>query len=262
MQTTSATYRLLTTDLTRTLSQTSAEKSVALESAYYLKNIGNIKSIDDLLSDTRLFKYAMNAFGLSEMNNAKAFMRKVLTEGVSDSSSFANRLDDDRFVRFATTFNFAADGDQTTTSADAQRGVVDRYVRQTLETEAGQDNQGVQLALYFQREAPNVKSAYGLLGDSALWKVVQTVFGFPDAMANADIDAQAAAVNARLDVSDLKDPAKLAKLITRFTAAWDATQDTTQDPVLTLFSSDVNSSPVDLDLNLIMTLNTLKHGGT
>jgi len=262
MQTTSATYRLLASDLTRTLTQTSAEKPVALETAYYLKNIGNIKSIDDFLSDTRLFKYAMNAFGLSDMDNAKAFMRKVLTEGVSDSSSFANRLNDERFVRFAETFNFAANGDQTTASTDAQQGVVDRYLRQTLETEVGADNQGVQLALYFQREAPNVSSAYGLLGDSALWKVVQTVFGFPDAMANAGIDEQAAAVNAQLDVADLKDPAKLDKLITRFTAMWDATQDTQQDPVISLFSSDMNAAPVDVNLNLVMTLNTLKHGGT
>ena len=87
-----------------------------------------------------------------------------------------------------------------------------------------QDNDGVRLALYFQREAPHVKSAYGLLADAALWQVVKTVFGFPDEMANADIDSQAKAVLKRLDIADLSDPTKLDRLITRFSAAWDADQ--------------------------------------
>ena len=259
MLTTSATYRLITRNLDRTLKQTSAEKSVALETANYLKNIGNIKSIDDFVKNTRVFTYAMNAFGLADMANAKAFMRKVLTEGVTDPKSFAHKLADDRFVAFATTFSFATTGADTTQSTDAQQGVVDRYVRQTLETQEGADNEGVRLALYFQRTAPTVKSAYGILADSALWKVVKTIFGFPDEMANAAIEKQAAAVNARLNVADLKDPVKLNKLITRFTAVWDATEDSAQDPRLALFST--GSTQASVDLSLIMTLKALKHGG-
>lgn len=259
MLTTSATYRLLTRNLDRTLKQTSAEKPVALETAYYLKTIGSIKSIDDFVKNTRVFTYAMNAFGLSDMASAKAFMRKVLTEGVADSKSFANKLADDRFVAFAKTFSFATTGADTTQSTGAQQGVVDKYIRQTLETQEGADNEGVRLALYFQRTAPTVKTAYGLLGDAALWKVVKTVFGFPDEMANADIDKQAAAVTARLNVADLKDPAKLDKLITRFTAIYDATETSVQDPRLALFSTD--SPQASVDLSLIMTLKALKHGG-
>ena len=156
MLTTSATYRLLTRNLDRTLKQTSAEKPVALETAYYLKTIGSIKSIDAFVKNTRVFTYAMNAFGLSDMASAKAFMRKVLTEGVADSKSFANKLADDRFVTFAKTFSFATTGADTTQSTGAQQGVVDKYIRQTLETQEGADNEGVRLALYFQRTAPTV----------------------------------------------------------------------------------------------------------
>ena len=56
---------------------------------------------------------------------------------------------------------------------------------------------------------------------------MKTIYGFPDEMANADIEQQAAAVNARLNVADLQDPAKLDKLITRFTAVWDVTRERT-----------------------------------
>jgi hypothetical protein len=258
MQTTLSTYLQISNNLDRSLATTASEPSVAAATAYYRAHIGDVKSIDDFMKDTRLYNYAMTAFGLQDMAYAKAFIRKVLTEGVSDPKSFANKLADDRFVQLATTFNFSTLGDQTTQSTSAQQGVVDRYTRQTLETQAGQDNQAVQLALYFQREAPTVKSAYGLLGDTALWTVVKTIFGFPDAMANADIALQAKAVDAKLNIADLSDPTKLNQLIARFAASWDA-ENVTSDPILALF--DTSGSGATVDYNLLYTLTSLKHGG-
>ena len=260
MQTTLQTYLSITNNLDRSLATTASEASVATATTYYKAHIGDVKSIDDFMKDTRLYNYAMKAFGLDDMAYAKALMRKVLTEGVSDSSSFANKLSDDRFVKLATTFNFAADGEQTTQSTAVQQDVVDLYTRQTLETQAGQDNTAVQLALYFQREAPNVKSVYGLLADTALWTVVKTIFGFPDSMSNADIELQAKAVSQKLNIADLSDPAKLDKLITRFAAAWDAQNSTTSDPILALYNNTGQGATVDFDL--LATLVSLKHGGS
>lgn len=259
MLSTYASYKLINTNLDRSLSLKAAERPVALESAYYKEHIGDIKSIDDFLADTRIFRYAMNAFGLEDMAHAKGFVRKILTEGIDDSHSFANRLDDDRFKQLATVFNFAHDGEATTTKDSAKQGVVDRYVRQTLETAEGEDNEGVRLALYFQRSAPDVTSVYGLLGDSALFQVVKTVFGFPDEMAGADIDKQAAAISKRFDITDLQDPDKLNTLIQRFTLMWDATENATPDPVLGLFNT--SSATATVGLELVMTLHNLKHGG-
>ena len=260
MQTTLQTYLSIANNLDRSLATTASETSVATATAYYKAHIGDVKSIDDFMKDTRLYNYAMTAFGLEDMAYAKAFMRKVLTEGVSDSSSFANKLSDDRFVKLATTFNFSVDGEQTTQSSAVQQDVVDLYTRQTLETNAGQDNEAVRLALYFQREAPSVKSVYGLLADTALWTVVKTVFGFPDTMSNADIELQAKAVSQQLNIADLSDPTKLAKLITRFAASWDAENTTTTDPILALFNNTGSSATVDFDL--LATLISLKHGGS
>jgi hypothetical protein len=256
---TSATYRLIMRDLDRSLERAAAEAPVALETRYYLDRIGNVKSIDDLIGDRRLFAFAMKAFGLEDMTYARAFMRKILTEGIADPKSFANRLADDRFIEFAKTFNFAALGEVTTAGSDARQGVADRYLRQTLEAEAGDDNQGVRLALYFQRKAGDVTSVYDLLADPALWQVMKTAYGFPTEMANADIEKQAAAVLAQVPIADLKDPAKLDRLIARFAAAWDATQAVTNDPTLLLFADRSTAQSVDLDL--IMTLTSLKHGG-
>jgi len=260
MQTTLSTYLQITNNLDRSLAATAAQQSVATATEYYRSHIGDVKSIDDFMKDTRLYNYAMRAFGLDDMAYAKAFMRKVLTEGVSDPKSFANKLSDDRFVQFATAFKFAELGDQTTQTTAVQQTVVDRYTRQTLETNAGQDNEAVRLALYFQREARNIKSVYGLLADTALWTVVKTIFGFPDSMANADIELQAKAVSQKIDVADLSDPEKVNKLIVRFAAAWDAENVTTSDPILALFNNTGQNATVDFDL--LYALTALKHGGS
>ena len=91
------------------------------------------------------------------MTYAKAFMRKVLTEGIDKRDSFANRLADTRYREFVETFNFARYGDDHDRSSTRTRqGTVDRYVRQTLEEDAGAQNEGVRLALYFERKAPSI----------------------------------------------------------------------------------------------------------
>jgi len=256
MLSTFTSYKLITNHLDRSLAVKAAEKPVALEIDHYLQRIGSIHSIEAFLKDTRVFKFAMKAFGLEDLDYAKGLMRKVLTDGVADPKSYANRLNDDRFVAFATTFNFQRDGADATSTNAAQQGVVERYVRQTLETSAGEENEGLRLALYFLRAAPNVKSSYGLLADPALWKVVKTVFEFPDAMANADVEKQAAAVERRLNVADLKDLLKLAKFIQRFTSVWDAEQ-SASSPILDLFSSNRPS----IGLDIVLSLHNLKHGG-
>ncbi|WP_288586798.1 DUF1217 domain-containing protein, partial [uncultured Methylobacterium sp.] len=98
---------LLSRNLATSLQRKGAEPIVARDTAYYQANIGKVKSIDDFMADTRLYNYAVKAFGLEDMGYAKAFMRKVLTEGTDSSAAFANRLADDRYVAFAKAFDFA-----------------------------------------------------------------------------------------------------------------------------------------------------------
>ena len=69
-------------------------------------------------------------------------------------------------------------------------------MRQTLEENAGAQNEGVRLALYFQRKAEASKSAYEILADPALLKVVQTALGIPPETGTQDIDRQAALISA------------------------------------------------------------------
>jgi hypothetical protein len=193
---------------------------VRRDSDYYLAHIREVKSADDLLKNDRLFTYAMTAFGLGDMIYAKAFMRKILTEGIDDRSSFALQLADPRFRAFAETFNFSRHGAATTAFDRAQQGTVERFVRVGLERDAGRADEGVRLALYFQRRAPEVGSVYGLMSDAALYKVVRTALGLPAALSGVDIDRQASIIRGRIEIESLRSEAGLDRFLSRFTARW------------------------------------------
>jgi hypothetical protein len=214
-------YRLLSRDLTRSISVVEREPQVRRETDYYLAKIGSVKTIEEFIGDRRLFQYAMKAHGLEDMAYAKAMMVKVLKEGRDESDAFANRLADRRYVEFAETFDFARHGTLATTFSKAQKGVTEKYLRQTLEQNAGASNEGVRLALYFQRKAGSINSVTELLGDRALAAVTRTALGMPQSTALLDIDKQIELIEAKLDVKDLKEPAKLAKFIDRFTVLYD-----------------------------------------
>lgn len=258
MLTTYTSYQLITKDLQKSLDRTASSPLTARETKYYLENIGKVKSIDDFLKDYKLYSYAMKAHGLEDMIYARAFMRKVLTEGVDSKDSFASRLSDKRYKEFATTFNFARYGEAATSFTEAQQGTVDNYVRQSLEMSAGEDDQGVRLALYFSRKAAEIKNPFDILADPALLEVVQTALGIPKEAALGSIDAQAATIKKRLDIDSLKDPKAVEKFLKRFTGLWDAKNNSASSPVLNLFTG-VSSSGLDMDA--VISLQNIKRGG-
>lgn len=215
-------YQQIAKNIDRSLNTIAKRADVKKDSEYFLANIRGVKSAEEFLKNDRLYNYAMTAFGLKDMIYGKAFMRKVLTEGIDGPKSFAVQLADPRFKEFAEAFNFNRYGNTATAFDRAQQGTIDRYARIQLEADAGKTDEGLRLALYFQRKAPAVTSIFGLMGDPALYKVAQTALGLPSAYSNTDIDKQAAFIGTRLDVAHLKDPAKLDKFIVRFAAQWQA----------------------------------------
>jgi hypothetical protein len=220
----SVSYRVISENLDRSLSNTAKRPQVAREAAHYLANIEKIKSVDDFLANDRVYKFAVKSAGLGEMAYAKAFMRKVLDGGIDDPKSFANSLADKRYREFVKTFNFTRYGATATTFERTRQETVDKYVRQTLEEEAGAQNEGVRLALYFERKAASIESPLGILADKAVLKVVQTALGISEMTAFMDVDKQAEMIRKRLDVADFKDPAKVKTFLNRFINMWDLQQ--------------------------------------
>ncbi len=253
------TYQALTRNLPASLARTAAAPQNANDTAYYLKHIGQVKSLDDFMADDRIYRYAMKAFGLSDMTYAKAFMRKVLEGGIADRDSFANRLADHRYKAFVETFNFAQFGSATTSFTSTQQGTVDRFVRQQLEEDAGASNGNVQLALYFSRKAPELKNAYQILADPALLKVAQTALGIPKETSAIPIDKQAALISEKLDFEKLKEPGELDKFLMRFSALADMEAGPPPASALSILVGSPASAAMTTDL--LMRIQSLRLGG-
>lgn len=226
MLSTLASYRVMSTDMTSALQRVSEQPLPAREIEYFSETIQTIKSVDEFIENDRVFSFAMQAFGLSDMTYAKAFMAKVLNEGINADDSFANTLSDTRYQEFADTFNFEAFGTAATSFTKANEGTVEKYIRQTLEEQAGDTNEGVRLALYFQRKASDVGTYLEILADPAIAEVVRTALSINSATATLDLDKQVELIAGKLDLDDFQDPLKVEEFLERFTSIWDVTNST------------------------------------
>ncbi len=219
MSTTTSTYLSIENNLSRYQTMVANEPSVKTATEYYAANIGSVTSISDLVDNYRLLSYALTAYGLGDQVNNKALVTQVLEGGVSSSKALANTLSNPNWAKFAAAFNFAADGASSVTTASAVSTTESNYGETELETQEGQQDVGVQLALYFQRVAPTITSSYGVLGDKNLLEAFQTIFGVT-LNTNGDIDTNASIVSKLMPMSDLTDATKLKSLTTRFTAEY------------------------------------------
>ena len=126
-------------------------------------------------------------------------------------------------------------------------------MRQTLEENAGDTNEGVRLALYFQRKGPGLTNWYEVLADTALSSVVRTVLGLPDSFAKADIDKQAAYFEQKLKLDDFRDAGKLDKFLTRFTSMYEINHPTsTASTSVGVLFAQPTAAGVSTDLMMAM----------
>ncbi len=235
------------------------EPSVEQQTKYFLDNIGKVTSAKQLVNNSRLYNYVMNAFGLANNLNAKALITKVL-EGGSGANSFAASLNDPRYSALAAAFNFKANGAATTTSEKTQQTTVSNFYEQTVENNIGQQNQGAQMALYFKRMASQITSPYNILGDKTLLNVFETAFNLPTTLSLESIDMQAKTVGQFLNISQLQNPTYLQKFIERFTASYDAknpTGGTSAPPTIAMLVSQPGISQ-----NLLLSIANLRRGGS
>ena len=200
-----------------------AEKDVV----YYQNAIADVGSVSELLADRKMVDILLVSKGLDPAKVTNDYLRKIFSSDLSDARSFANTESDPRFAEIVASFNFDKTGNvaRLTLVGPQKRDQLletqNNYLQQSLETQQGDANPGVRLALYFQRKAGSITSAYDILADKALAEVFRTTFGLPDALGSTAVDQQAKVVEKYLKLKDLSDPAKLAKLLSRFAVMYD-----------------------------------------
>lgn len=225
---------------------------------YFTQTIGTVETVDDLMKNDRLYRFVMEAFGLESQLGSRALIRKILEGGVADESSMANRMNNRNFKDMATALRIAEDGGATLDDPDAVQAIVDRLVQVRMEKRAGEQDEGVRLALYFQRMAPEVRNWYDVMADTALATVFRTAFNLPDAVATMDVDKQKALYEKKFAFDDMKDPDKLQTLLTRFAANYqvqNGTANTTASAAaLTILNASSSASIISIDPALTVML--------
>jgi Protein of unknown function (DUF1217) len=242
MTTTTAAYLNVIQNLPRMQTMTADQPAVKTATTYYEANIGSVTSVSGLVNNYRLLSYALSAFGLGNEVNSKALVTQVLEGGVSNPKSLANTLSNQQWKAFAEAFDFTDAGATPPSNAQSVKTVTGDYVEQQLESNEGAQDPGVQLALYFQRVAPTVTSAFGILADPNLLQVVNTIFGLAPESASTNLDSEAAAISKLMPISDLQDPTKVQQLTERFTAMYDLDYGPESNSTSSLSVTNGNSS--------------------
>jgi len=194
----------------------------------FSKSIAKIKTVDELLADKKLTEFILVANNIDPKSVDKNTLKKAFTADPEDAKGFLNTQAGQQFKAMVNAFNFDAKGNLTTAKIEpgqnkgARLATNDLYLHQTLETQQGSSNEGVRLALYFQRKAPQVNSVYDIMSDPALYNVIKTTYSLPASMSNMDVTRQAAMLEKLFPVKDLHDASKVSNLLKRFSAVYDA----------------------------------------
>lgn len=197
------------------------------DAVYYRNVIADVGSVAELLKDRKMVDILLVSKGIDPAKITTDYLRKIFSSDLTDAKSFANTEKDPRFAEIAASFNFDRQGNVARLAQigpqkrDQLLETQNNYLQQNLESQQGDANPGVRLALYFQRKAGDVTSAYDILADKALAEVFRTTYGLPDSVGSMGVDQQAKVVEKYLNLKDLTDPAKLEKLLNRFSVMYD-----------------------------------------
>lgn len=229
----------------------------AREIDYFLENIENVETVDDLMEDYRLYSFVMKAHDLEDQIFGKAMMEKILKSNIEEDDALVNKLTDSRFKELYNTMGFGTDGvgNINTMLGAWKTRMVDKFVDTQYVNGKADENEAVGIALKFRREAADITTAYHILADSDLASFVRTALGLPEEIAGIDIDRQAELITEKLDLESLQDPEAVEKLVTRYMAISDATSDlTTNNAALQILSTNVTSGsfvPVTIDISAV-----------
>lgn len=241
--------------------QTTAKEAATTESEYYQKQIGGIRTVDELLADRRVVDVVLVAYGFNPDDVTDDFLKQAFASDLTDDKSFVNEQDDPKWAELVASFNFDSDGNLTrdTVGTVQQRGsalaTINDYVRQTLEENEGESNEAVRLALYFERMAPTITDAYELIADDALAEVFRVTFGLSDEFSSMNVDMQAKVINKNIDFADMQDPAEVKKFVQRFMAMYDAENGDYSSGALSVLTG---SGSTGISGDLLLSIATLK----
>ncbi len=194
---------------------------------YFAENIGSITTAQELVSDYRLLKVALGAFGLDDDIDNRFFIRKILEEGTIDPDSLANKMSDKRYLEFSKAFGFGDFPTPNTQLSDFADSILDAYKTRQFEVAVGEQDNDLRLAMTLERDLSAILDKnttddgrwFSVMGNPPLRKIFETALGLPASFGTLDLDLQlsgfrerARAVFGNSEVSQFSDPEKMEEL--------------------------------------------------
>jgi hypothetical protein len=128
-------WRYLQTTLATQQARFAESATQAADRAYFKENIASVQSAEDLVSDYRLLRVTLGAYGLQDDLPNRAFIQQVLEQGTDADTDLANKLANKSYRALANAFNFgsAADAGEANRQSGIDRAINDeRYFRDTV----------------------------------------------------------------------------------------------------------------------------------
>ena len=168
------------------------------DTEYFLENIGNITSAEDLVGDYRLLKVALGAFGLDEDIGNKYFIQKVLEDGSLNADALANKLSDKRYLEMTIAFGFGDYPTPSTQLSDFGAKTVAAYNERQFEIAVGEQSTDLRLVMGLDRDLGTILDKtttdagkwFSIMGNTALRTVFETALGLPSSIGSLDLDLQ------------------------------------------------------------------------
>lgn len=185
---------------TRDSQRASFDSSPALvrDTEYFAENIGAISTAEELVSDRRLLRVALGAYGLQDDIDSRYFIRKLLEEGTTQSDALANKLADERYKALARGFGFDRPNGPRTKLDGFAREIIGKFRAQQFEVAVGEQDNALRLSLSLQRSLPELAASnvandtkwFRIMGNQPLRSVFEGALGLPSSLGQLDIDQQ------------------------------------------------------------------------
>lgn len=178
---------------------------ISRDTDYFEATISKVSTADDLVSDRRLLRVALGAFGLQDDIDSRHLIKTVLQEGTQDDAALANRMSDPRYAELAEAFGFDRTGGARISDPTFASQITAQYRERQFEVAVGEQDESMRLALNAERELLSIATSgqttraqwYRILGTPPLREVFETALGLPEGFGQLDIDRQAAEFEAK-----------------------------------------------------------------
>ncbi|MCR9080574.1 MAG: DUF1217 domain-containing protein [Hyphomonadaceae bacterium] len=198
---------------------------------YFTEKFAEPMAVEDFLSDGRLRRISMTAFGLAGEEWKTGYVRTVLEEVQKPESTFLARLNNPQYSRFAEEMR-PVDGKILLTLPNLER-ITARFAAEAFELAVGEQDNAMRLSLNYKDEitelvtdgASDQTVLYRLLGSVPVRTVLESALGLPTEMQQLDLDQQARILDEKMksqfglsSVQDLKDPDTIDRMVSRYVA--------------------------------------------